>query len=89
MCPLHAPIGGPKALEDLANLPLCGRWFTSVETDPFDENGGGFNVLSAEIEDLFCPPYLLWLTCAFCFLPTFSQAFSSFLAGRVADNKVW
>lgn len=89
MCPYTHPSGVQRPWGPCEASCVCGRWSTSVETDPFDENAGDSNVLLAEIEDSSCPPYLPLLTCAFCFLPTFSQAFSFFLAECVADNKVW
>lgn len=47
------PLGIQRPLKTLQNSScLRGRCFTSVETDPFVEYGGGYNVLLEKIEDL-------------------------------------
>lgn len=59
-----------------------------LATDPSVEYRGGYNVLSEKTEDL--PACLPSSDCllGLLFFPTFSEAFSSFLAECVEDNKV-
>lgn len=85
---LHAPTENPKALEDLEKLLISVGDGIPLATDLSVEYREGYNVLSEKLEDLpACLPSsdcLLGLS----FLLTFSEAFSSFLAECVEDNKV-